>query len=216
MYSKKIMFTLASLALFSFFVLLSIPQQALAHGYVSTPVSRGYQGKLDSQILGWTQAHQMYGNVISNPQSLEYLKGFPEAGPSDGRIASAEGGLGQIADFVLDQQGADRWKKQTLTTGNLDIQWTYTALHRTTKWHYYITKPGWDPNQPLTRDAFEKISEIRHDGSLPTAGEIHSVQIPEDRIGYHVILAIWDIDDTPNAFYNVIDANILPGASLSF
>lgn len=27
-------------------------------------------------------------------------------------------------------------------------------------------------------------------------------------MGYHVILAIWDISDTANAFYNVIDANI--------
>lgn len=38
---------------------------------------------------------EKYGNVITNPQSLEARKGFPQAGPADGRIASAEGGLGQ-------------------------------------------------------------------------------------------------------------------------
>lgn len=135
------------------------------------------------------------------------MKGFPEAGSRDGRITSAEGGSGQIGDFVLDDQGMDRWTKQSIRTGNLDVTWTYTALHSTTKWHYYITKPSWDPDQPLSRDSFEKIAEISHDGSLPIVGETHSIHIPENRIGYHVILAVWDIENTPNAFYNVIDTN---------
>ncbi|WP_321158336.1 lytic polysaccharide monooxygenase, partial [Providencia stuartii] len=32
--------------------------------------------------------------------------------------------------------------------------------------------------------------------------------IPTDREGYHVILAIWDVADTNNAFYQVIDVNL--------
>jgi len=60
-----------------------------AHGYVQSPPARGYQGQLDYQNLGWTDAFNIYGNVISNPQSLEAPKGFPESGPADGRIASA-------------------------------------------------------------------------------------------------------------------------------
>ena len=87
-------------------------------------------------------------------------------------------------------------------------------MHRTTKWHYYITKPGWNPNEPLNRASFEKIAEVSHDGTLPVVGDTHSITIPEDRIGYHVILAVWDIADTQNAFYNVIDANITPGLGI--
>ncbi len=30
-----------------------------------------------------------------------------------------------------------------------------------------------------------------------------------DRSGYHVILAVWDVADTANAFYNVIDVNLI-------
>lgn len=214
MLSKKSVLTAACLTLISSVVFLAFPKESHAHGYVSTPISRGYQGQLHNREGGLNAAHQLYGNVISNPQSLEYRKGFPEAGPRDGRIASAEGGLGQINDFVLDNQDADRWTKQSVKTGDLDLKWTYTALHRTTKWHYYITKPGWNPNEPLNRASFEKIAEVSHNGTLPVVGETHSITIPEDRIGYHVILAVWDIADTPNAFYNVIDANVTPGLGI--
>ena len=214
MFLKKGAFVAASLTLFGSFIFLASPKQVEAHGYVSSPISRGYQGRLHNITWGWTAAHRIYGNVISNPQSLEYRKGFPEAGPRDGRIASAEGGLGQIGDFVLDHQTADRWTKQPIQTGRLNLTWTYTALHRTTKWHYYMTKPGCNPNQPLKRASFEKISEIPHDGTPPIVGQSHTISIPNNRLGYHVILAVWDIADTPNAFYNVIDANISPGLGI--
>lgn len=100
-----------------------------AHGYVATPPARGYQGKLDMTTLGWTEALNLYGKVITNPQSLEAPKGFPEQGPADGRIASANGGLGQIGDYVLDNQTSDRWKKQILT--QVRIPSLGTTLQRT-------------------------------------------------------------------------------------
>ena len=37
---------------------------------------------------------------------------------------------------------------------------------------------------------------------------IHTVNIPNDRIGYHVVLAVWDIHDTGGAFYQVVDVNL--------
>ncbi|MBE9897080.1 carbohydrate-binding protein [Enterococcus casseliflavus] len=183
-------------------------EEAFAHGYVESPPSRGYQGVLDISSMGWWNAFVKYGNVITNPQSLEALKGFPEAGPVDGRIASAEGGFGQINDYVLDDQGADRWIKQNISTGPMRVDWHYTAAHRTTKWHYYMTKPGWDQNAPLSRDSLELITTIDHDGSEATNNQDHTINIPENRMGYHIILAVWDVDDTPNAFYNVIDVNV--------
>lgn len=184
-------------------------QSVFAHGYVETPPARGYQGQLDKEgSLGWDGALSLYGNVITNPQSLEAPKGFPKGGPADGRIASANGGLGQIGDFVLDNQTSDRWKKTAITTGENTFTWHYTAPHKTTKWHYYMTKPGWDQNAPLTRDELELIGTIGHDGTTATNNLSHTITIPENRIGYHVILAVWDVADTANGFYNVIDVNV--------
>ncbi|MGM9902847.1 hypothetical protein A5844_001541 [Enterococcus sp. 10A9_DIV0425] len=175
-----------------------------AHGYVSEPISRGYQGNLD-KAGNWNAAFQKYGKVIDEPQSLEAPKGFPAAGPADGKIASANGAVG---DFLLDQQTSALWTKQNLTTGANTFTWTFTANHVTTKWHYYITKNGWDQNKPLTRDELEPIGEIQGNGAFASTNPTHTVNIPNDHFGYHVILAVWDIDDTAYAFYNVIDANI--------
>ncbi|GGC96670.1 lytic polysaccharide monooxygenase [Enterococcus wangshanyuanii] len=187
---------------------LLLGDEANAHGYVESPASRGYQGVLDRNTLGWTEALNKYGNVITNPQSLEAPKGFPAQGPADGRIASANGGLGQIGDYVLDSTGVDRWTKQPAKTGVNTFTWQYTAPHSTSKWHYYITKNGWNPEKPLARENMQLIGEIKHDGSSASNNKSHQVTIPSDHTGYHVVLAVWDVADTPNAFYNVIDLNL--------
>lgn len=38
--------------------------------------------------------------------------------------------------------------------------------------------------------------------------ETHRINIPADRKGYHVIYAVWDINDTINSFYQAIDVNV--------
>ncbi|MGE6376868.1 lytic polysaccharide monooxygenase [Peribacillus muralis] len=181
---------------------------ASAHGYIEKPASRGYIGSLEKQEIGWQSALEKYGRVIDSPQSVEGPKGFPEAGPADGHIASAGGGLGQI-DQVMDRQSADAWKKQDMRGGLNTFTWKYTAPHATSKWHYYITKKGWDPNSPLERSDFELIGTETHDGTPASNNLTHKINVPTDRSGYHVILGVWDVADTPNAFYNVIDVNLI-------
>lgn len=44
-----------------------------AHGYVEKPISRAYQGELDSR-KNWHAALEKYGEIITEPQSLEHLK----------------------------------------------------------------------------------------------------------------------------------------------
>lgn len=180
--------------------------QLSAHGYVMSPASRGYQGSLDKATLGYTAALGIYGSVINEPGSLEAKKGFPAFGPADGMIASANGSIG--GNTVLDLQTADRWKKTNITTGVNTFIWKYLAYHATAKWHYYMTKPGWNPNQPLSRQNLELIGEVVHNGTPPQDNTPHHITIPANRQGYHVILAVWDVADTANAFYNVIDVNV--------
>jgi len=176
-------------------VITSAP--ANAHGYVEGPLSRSAACNVG--------LNADCGSIVYEPQSLEAPKGFPNSGPADGQIASAGGLFGG----VLDQQGADRWYKNEVTTGPLLMDWKYTAPHSTDKWHYYMTKQGWDPNSPLTRDDLVLIEEVQHDGSKAITNPDHTIVIPQDRSGYHIILAVWDIADTVNAFYNVIDVNVV-------
>ena len=170
---------------------------ASAHGYVEGPVSRTAACNLG--------LNTGCGSLVYEPQSLEGAKGFPVGGPADGQIASAGGLFGGL----LDQQSSDRWYKNDITTGPLLIDWKYTAPHSTSKWHYYMTKQGWDSNAPLDRGDLELITEVQHDGSKAITNPDHTINIPADRSGYHVILAVWDVADTVNAFYNVIDVNVV-------
>lgn len=179
-----------------------------AHGHVQNPPARAYQGELDEALLGWNGALQKYGRAIDDFDGLEAPKGFPNNGPADGQLASAGGAVG---DTILDIQTSLYWTKHDITSGINTFTWKYSAPHPTTKWHYYMTKQGWDQNKALTRADLELIETVNHDGSDADTNLSHQVNIPKDRSGYHVILAVWDVADTPNAFYNVIDVNVKGG-----
>lgn len=188
-------------ALLTPFVLLgtgvALAGPAHAHGYVNGPYSRAAACRLG--------LNADCGTVVYEPQSLEAPKGFPASGPADGRIASAGGVFP-----ALDQQSYGRWYKNPISTGTLTIDWRYTAPHRTAKWSYYMTKQSWDPNAPLKRADLELIATVAHDGTAANSRPAHSINVPANRSGYHVILAIWEVADTANAFYNVIDVNVGP------
>jgi len=179
---------------------VTMAPNASAHGFVEKPASRS---ALCSQNYG--ALNLSCGSVMYEPQSLEAPKGFPQSGPLDGKIASAGGKFGGI----LDQQTTNRWFKNIITGGTNTFTWKYTAPHLTSKWHYYITKKGWDPNKPLTRADLEPIGTVEHNGSAASNNLTHTINVPTDRSGYHVILAVWDVADTTNAFYSVIDVNLV-------
>lgn len=187
---------------------LFVAQQAQAHGYISEPASRDYMCRLGSNTG--------CGAVQYDPQSVgEGAKGFPATGPVDGKIASA----GNTSFAAVDAQTASRWTRHELTDRTLQVQWQYHAAHRSTKWEYFISKQGWNPNAPLARETFEltPFCVVDGRGEVPIDGPMgghgpgkvkHECQIPADRTGYHVVLAMWTVDDTPMAFHKIIDVDI--------
>lgn len=180
-----------------------VPSAAFAHGYVGDD---GRDPSTTLQTRAAIKANANMGSIQYEPQSLEAPKGFPEAGPRDGQLASA----GDSRALNLDEQSEDRWVKNEVTQGDVTVNWTFTAPHQTTQWRYYMTTDGWDPNDELERSDFELIETVTHDGSAASNNPSHTVTIPEDREGYHVIYAVWDVADTANAFYNVIDVDVEP------
>ena len=166
-----------------------------AHGYVTSPGSRAYFGTAAAGNL-----NQNVGRAQWEPQSIEASKNTF----IDGKLASA----GVTGFEPLDEQTATRWHKSVINPGNLTISWNLTAQHRTSTWDYYITKTGWNPNAPLKISDFELIAQIDDKATVPPKIVNQTITVPQDRKGYHVILAVWNISDTTNAFYQAIDVNI--------
>ncbi|CAM3216428.1 lytic polysaccharide monooxygenase [Paenibacillus lupini] len=190
--------------LFSFVLLgllctLAVADKASAHGYISSPASRS--------LLCNQGTNKNCGAIQYEPQSVEGVGGFPAAGPADGSIA----GVGKYTE--LDAQSSDRWKKVDMKGGSNTFTWTLTANHITEKWDYYITKIGWDPNKPLTRDQLESKPFCTVDGGMkkPEMMVTHTCNVPTDRTGYYIILSVWEIGDTVNAFYQAVDVNLTQG-----
>lgn len=179
--------------LIAIIILVAFSTKVSAHGYVDSPKSRA--------LLCKEGINKDCGAVIYEPQSLEGPGNFPIQGVPDGKIPSAGGKFPN-----LDEQSSTRWAKNPIKSGINTFSWTLTAAHATDKWEYYITKEGWDPNQPLKRSDLELFCTINDGGKRPGSKVSHTCFVPE-RSGYHVILAYWKIYDTANAFYNVIDVD---------
>ncbi|GKU79148.1 lytic polysaccharide monooxygenase [Paenibacillus sp. L3-i20] len=172
-----------------------VSQKASAHGFVNNPSSRG--------ALCESGVNLNCGSIQYEPYSLEGLKGFPNAGPPDGKIASAN--VGQFS--IMDQQSATRWSKVNISAGTNTFNWNIKVPHATASWKYYITKQNWDPNAPLSRASFDltPFCNVAYSGT-PGTSYSDTCNVPS-RTGYQIILAVWEVSNTLNAFYNVIDVN---------
>ena len=171
-----------------------VASAAWSHGYVSNPPSRS--------LLCKEGGNSGCGAVQYEPQSLEYTSGWPNGGPADGKIASANN-----ASFGnLDEQTSTRWNKTSVKAGVTPITWTFTANHATRNFRYYITRADWNPNVKLSRASFESTPFCTHDGGgkQPPKVLTHNCSLPA-RSGYQIILAVWEVSDTVNSFYNTLD-----------
>jgi chitin-binding protein len=78
--------------------------------------------------------------------------------------------------------------------------------HKTRDWRYFITRADWDPNRKLSRASFDAAPFCTVDGGnvQPPSAVSHQCTVPQ-RSGYQVIMAVWQVYDTSNSFYNVAD-----------
>jgi predicted carbohydrate-binding protein with CBM5 and CBM33 domain len=175
---------------------------ASAHGYISLPESRN--------LLCQQGGNSNCGAIQWEPQSLEGPSGFPAGGPADGVLAGA--GLAQFGE--LNEQTSSRWSKRELKAGANVFNWQFTANHATRNWRYYLTRGDWNPNQKLGRASFDLTPFCVVDGAMrqPPKQVSHNCTVPP-RSGYHLILGVWEIGDTPNSFYNLVDVLFKDGGT---
>jgi len=177
---------------------LVFANRASAHGWITESRSG----------LCMTGQNTNCGAVQYEPWSIEGRGDFPEVGVPDGEIT----GGGKYAPLF--EQTATRWTKVSMTGGPYTFHWKMVANHSTNRWDYYITKPGWDPNKPIGRNDLELFCRYEDNGAIPPMDVYNDCYIPNDREGYHVIIGVWDIFDTVNAFYQAIDVNLTRNTSL--
>ncbi|MFJ8948059.1 lytic polysaccharide monooxygenase [Streptomyces sp. NPDC102395] len=172
---------------------------ASGHGYTDLPVSR--------QKLCQNGAVTDCGDIQWEPQSVEGPKGFPASGAADGRICSANNTRFAQLDSPKTPSGR-AWPTTRVSGGqSYTFRWQFTAMHATTDFRYYVTKAGWNQNHNLARSDLNltPFLTVPYGGQRPPATLSHSGALPSGLSGHHVIVAVWTIADTGNAFYACSD-----------
>lgn len=192
------------------------------HGHVFSPASRAYfawlAGEIDEGALNQRESGKFFPETADNLPDPSAADDQPNSlPPLDGKIASAGESTGQM----LDNPGS-HWTKHDVLAGDvLDVSWNYSMKHKTRRWKYFMTRTDWNPNLPLSRAQFEdkpffmvQLNEQPHwsvDSEfalMPLDPTIHELILPQ-RSGYHVLLAVWEVANTGNAFYHVIDLDFV-------
>jgi len=141
--------------------------------------------------------------------------------PADGHILS--GGKTDERDCInfTDEEMSKKlntpftWPLLNVEAGQVfKVQWQYTAAHVTRGYRWLITKDGWDPKQRISRaqleakpffeDFYTQVPYYQHADEMKAKVE-HQVTLPKGKKGRHVVVLMWIVANTGNAFYQAFD-----------
>lgn len=191
---------------------------ASAHGAMMTPGSRTFlcwrdgltqQGEIQPKNSACAGAVAQSGtNSLYNWFSVLRSDG---AGRTEGFIADGQlcsGGNPNFAGF--DRVG--NWPVTHLTSG-ANFAFTYNKWAAHPGWFYlYVTRDGWNPDQPLTWADVEDQPFLTADHP-PSTGPVGSVDgkyewtgnLPSGKSGRHIIYSVWKRSDSNETFYGCSD-----------
>lgn len=188
---------------------------ASAHGSMGDPVSRVSQCYAEGPespasdackaavAAGGTQAlYDWNGIRIGNAD------GQHQALIPDGKLCSAN----NDAFKGLDLARAD-WPATSVSSGSYTFKYRVTAPHKGT-FKVYITKPGYDPSQPLAWDDLDLSDPVATVTDPAASGGFYTFSgtLPE-RSGKQLLYAVWQRSDSPEAFYSCSDVTFGGGSS---
>lgn len=149
---------------------------------VALPATAGAHGYISSPLSRQAQCAQVIvpcGQIRWEPQSVEGPKG----------LRSCSGGNARFAELDDDNHG---WR--VTSVGNtVTFTWTLTAPHRTSTWEYYV--------------GARRVAVFDDGGRQPPRTLSHTVDLGGVS-GRQKVLGIWNIFDTPNAFYACVDVQV--------
>jgi predicted carbohydrate-binding protein with CBM5 and CBM33 domain len=164
----------------------------LAAAVIAAPLVAVILPASPASAHGWvtsppSRQDQCATKTVANCGAVQYEPQSVEA-PKGARSCS-----GGSSFTVLDNDSMP-WKATSIGS-SASFTWRNTAMHRTTNWQYYV-----DGNLHQT---------FSGNNAQPPASVTHNLTgLPGGR---HKILAIWNIYDTINAFYNCVDVNVSGG-----
>ncbi|MFJ8822836.1 lytic polysaccharide monooxygenase [Streptomyces sp. NPDC102467] len=198
---------------------LAFPGTASAHGVALTPGSRTYlcykdllahsstqmpanpACKAAVQQAGTTPLYNWFAVLDSN------AGGRGEGYVEDGKLCSA----GDRSPYNFSPYNAARtdWPVTHLTSGStIEVKYSNWA-HHPGAFQVYVTKEGFDPEQPLGWSDLEKVQTVQnppHDGGPGTeAGHYYwDLHLPE-RTGRHMLFVQWVRSDSQENFFSCSD-----------
>jgi predicted carbohydrate-binding protein with CBM5 and CBM33 domain len=207
------------------FVVALPPDPAEAHGGLTYPATRTYAcyrdgidngngGSLDPQNPMCQDAlaansypfWNWFGNLISNAGG-RHREIIP-----DGKLC------GPTSQFDAFNAPGTEWPATDVRSGQqITFRYNAWAPHPGT-WYQYITKDGWNPEEPLGWDdlepvPFDEVTNPPINGSGPDGAEYTWDATLPDKSGRHIIYSIWQRSDSPEAFYNCADVNFTGGGT---
>ncbi|MEU5319267.1 lytic polysaccharide monooxygenase [Streptomyces sp. NPDC021056] len=187
---------------------------AQAHGAPTDPVSRAYacspEGGERSGTAACRAAVAANGTSFAAWDNLRIanVNGRDRQTVPDGELCS--GGL--PAYKGLDLTRTD-WPATRLTPGaSMTMTYASTIPHTGT-FKMFLTKPGYDPSQPLTWSDLpsQPFAEVK-DPALTGGAYRLPAKLPADRTGRHVLYTIWQNSSTPDTYYSCSDV-VFPAAA---
>lgn len=180
---------------------------ASAHGSMGDPVSRVSQCHAEGPespksaackaavAAGGTQALYDWNGIRIGDAAGKHQQLIP-----DGKLCSA----GDPAFKGLDLARAD-WPATGVSSGSYTFKYRVTAPHKGT-FKVYITKPGYDPSQPLGWGDLDLSAPVATATDPVASGGFYTFSgtLPE-RSGKHLLYAVWQRSDSPEAFYSCSD-----------
>ncbi|CAM5625603.1 lytic polysaccharide monooxygenase auxiliary activity family 9 protein [Streptomyces griseorubiginosus] len=180
---------------------------AAAHGSMGGPVSRVAQCYAEGPesprsdacraavAAGGTQALYDWNGIRIGDANGRHQELIP-----DGRLCSA----GNDEFKGLDLARAD-WPATSVRSGSYTFEYRVTAPHKGT-FTVYLTKPGYDPAQPLAWDDLDLSHPVATATDPVASGGFYrfSGTLPE-RSGRQLLYAVWQRSDSPEAFYSCSD-----------
>ncbi|WP_317619733.1 lytic polysaccharide monooxygenase [Streptomyces akebiae] len=188
---------------------------AVAHGSLGDPVSRVAQCYAEGPenprsaacgaavAAGGTQALYDWNGVRIGDAAGRHRELIP-----DGELCSA----GDETFQGLDLARAD-WPATSVRAGSYAFAYRVTAPHKGT-FRVYVTKSGYDPSRPLAWDDLDLADPVATATDAAASGGFYrfSGTLPQ-RSGRHLLYAVWQRSDSPEAFYSCSDVSFGSGGA---